>query len=159
MFEQIADAWPTGDEQPSAQLAALVQQALADFPTSSEVWVMYGDFLNISDADSEPDATLENVIAAYNKALELDPGCAEAHQELGFLHDLYRDDFEQSQELFRAAIALGAGADSYYGLARVMAQQGRQQEACDLLAPGNCPFASDPAIQELMGEIKAGMWS
>lgn len=89
----------------------------------------------------------------------LDAGCAEAHQELGFLHDLHRDDLVQSQELFRAAIALGAGPDSYYGLARVVAQQGRQQEACDLLAPENCPFASDPAIQELLGEIKAGMWS
>lgn len=158
-FEQIADAWPAGDEQPSQHLAQLVSQAVAQYPASSEMWVLYGDFLNISDADLNPDVTVENVMAAYAKALELDPACAEAHQEMGFLHDVYRDDFEAAEAAFRAAITFGAGVDSHCGLARAVAQQGRTAEALELLSPANCPFSDLPEVQEVRQEIEAGMWS
>lgn len=156
LFEQIADAWPVEDEAPSPRLTELVRQALDEFPTSSEVWVMYGDYLNISDSEANPDATVENAMAAYQKALEIDPVCAEAYQELGFLHDFYRDDMPAAEQAFRNAINFGADVDAYLGLVRVLFQQGRLQEALELLSPDNCPFADEPEIVELRQDLEEG---
>ncbi|MBL9123719.1 MAG: hypothetical protein JNG90_08810 [Planctomycetaceae bacterium] len=159
LFAEIAQFWPRSDEPLSPHLATLVQRAIREFPASSRVWLMYGDFLSISHVDDHSPTTVNNVVAAYRQALALDPACADAYQELGFVYDLRCQDAPAAEAAFRAAIAFGAGVHSYYGLARALAQQGRQHEACQVLTDGSCPYASEPTIQELLSEIRDGMWS
>jgi hypothetical protein len=47
---------------------------------------------------------------------------------------------------------------SYFGLARVLAEQGKCQEALRVLAPYHCPFHSEIEIDILREEIEAGEW-
>jgi hypothetical protein len=60
--------------------------------------------------------------------------------------------------MFRKAIELGAGAGSWVGLARVLAEMGRREEALTLLAADTCPHASVREVVDVRGEIKDGRW-
>ena len=55
-------------------------------------------------------------------------------------------------------MGLPQGQDSYFGLARVLAEQGKQTEALRVLAPDSCPFYHTPKVQTLRDEIAAGQW-
>jgi ABC-type hemin transport system ATPase subunit len=67
------------------------------------------------------------------------------------------DNLGRAEEAFRRAVQLGGGEWSYRGLARVLAQLGRDRgEVLRLL--DECPYAESPAVQELRDEIACGSW-
>jgi len=60
---------------------------------------------------------------------------------------------------FQKAINRGAGVDTYCGLARVLAELNREEEALSLLVPSRCPYSEEPEIVKIRTEIERGMWS
>jgi hypothetical protein len=66
-------------------------------------------------------------------------------------------DLKLAEQSFRRAIELGAGVDSYVGLARVLAELGHdRQEILKLLE--ECPFRDTAKVQEIRSEIEKGAW-
>jgi tetratricopeptide (TPR) repeat protein len=95
-------------------------------------------------------------LSYYKRAAALNPRSGDAHNELGYMYDVYFDDFPKAEAEFRKAIDLGWDYSSYYGLARVLAETGRLSEALSVLSSKNCPFSEHPKIVDLRREIDDG---
>jgi tetratricopeptide (TPR) repeat protein len=132
----------------------LAERAVAEHPEWAELHCAFGDLMQLADDDRY---TLGDSLSAYMKAIELDPTCAEAFESVGYYRDVYENAFNLAEEAFRRAIELGAGADSYAGLARVLSEQGiERSEVLSML--DECPHVSTPAVQKMREEIDSRLW-
>lgn len=91
----------------------------------AEEWFALGLAL---EGDPDP-ASRAQAAAAYARCLELDPGFASAHINLGTLH--YHDrDYVRAERAYRAALRLDpAYALAHFNLGNVLDETGRMQEA------------------------------
>jgi tetratricopeptide (TPR) repeat protein len=133
---------------------SLVAEALEKYPTSTELWILRGMLIQLAD---EGPFELEESLESFETAASLDPTCGEAFERIGNYYDVYSEDLPKAEEAYRRAIALGGGEESYYGLARVLAQMNRAQEGLNLLAA--YPFGSSESLAEIEREIRSGMWT
>jgi hypothetical protein len=133
----------------------LVEEAIVAFPRSPKLLCMKGDLIQLSDGNAY---SLADAAACYERAASIDPTCAEAFESLGYFYDVVSEDLERAESAFRAAIALGGGPDAYAGLARVLAESGR--DASEILAfLDGCVHADAPKVLEMRAEVESGMWS
>lgn len=141
----------------SLDLMALVEESVTAIPGSAKLWCLRGDLIQLSTLEAQYE--LEDVVRSYEKALSVDPNCAEAYESIGYFYDAVMGDPKSAEPAFQQAIRLGKGVQSYYGLARVLAELGRDEEALRLLTPKNCPYQEEAIIVEIAEEIRTGMWS
>jgi tetratricopeptide (TPR) repeat protein len=97
-----------------------VDDILAAEGPSVEMLVLRGQLIQLV-ADAGDD-DLEEALACYREALELDPGSALAHEEIGHFLDDVADDPEEALPFFQRAIELGAGPSAEEGLRDVLDQ-------------------------------------
>jgi tetratricopeptide (TPR) repeat protein len=154
--DKISRGFPDKGEV-SLEVLALVEEAVAAFPQCARLWCLRGDLIQCSPIGAN--YQLADALSSYQEALVADPLCAEAHESIGYYYDVIEDDPNVAEASFRRAIRLGAGRDSYIGLARVLAELGRREEALEVLAPQNCPLQDEAEIHIIREEIAGGMWS
>lgn len=135
----------------------LAEEATRAHPASAELWCLRGRVLQLYDGPRE--FTARDYVDSYEQALACDPANVVALEELGYQYDVYFNDFSSAESHFRRAIALGAGEDSYVGLARVLAQDGRADEALTHLSPAECIWSESEKIGEMRQEIASGSWN
>lgn len=92
---------------------------------SAELLVLRGQLIQLVAGD-RPDE-LEEALACFEEALELDPSSAEAHEEIGHFLDDVAEDPAEAVPFFRKAIELGAGASAEEGLRDVLGQLSREE--------------------------------
>jgi tetratricopeptide (TPR) repeat protein len=143
-------------EAASVEVLALAEKAVTEFPNSAKLWCIRGDLIQLG--TSEAKYELNNALESYERAIAVDPSFAEAYESIGFFYDAVMDDPESAEPAFRKAIEFGAGQNSYYGLARVLAELNQMEEALKILAPESCPHQDDPDIKQIKDEIESGMW-
>ena len=148
VIECLEDLFDQPSKEASEKLLRLAMQATDRFPWSAEIWFLCGIAMN------RADRTAEEMQMCFERAIELDPGHGEAHEELGYVLDVYFDDFDRAAECFRRALSLGCGEESVYGLARVLAQSGQETEALHILDG----TAQTTEIVELRNEILSGIY-
>lgn len=148
-FAFIAEG--VGDE-----LVDFLEEATDAFPESAALWCLRGDALQLYEGGRKFRARDYEV--CYLRAIEADAECADAWQSLGYVQDVYFDEFHDAEHSFRRALACGAGEEAYLGLARVLAQQNRGYDALHLLSPKKCPYAASAPIMTLRSEILHGQW-
>lgn len=102
-----------------------VDDILESEGASAELLILRGQLIQLV-AHDRPEE-LEEALACYQEALELDPGSAEAHEEIGHFLDDVADDPAEAVPFFRKAIELGAGASAEEGLRDVLGQLGREE--------------------------------
>lgn len=141
----------------SVETLAVAEQAVTAFPDCAKLWCLRGDLIQLGTLEANYE--LEDILRSYEQALAVDPECAEAYESIGYFYDALMDDPQSAEPAFRKAISLRAGADSYCGLARVLAELNRTEEALRLLAPENCPYQDEAKVMEIKEEIESGMWS
>lgn len=154
-IDTIASKWPKGKEA-SSEILALAEEAVSAFPQSAKLWCMRGDLIQMSALEANYE--LADATASYQQAVTVDPLFGEAYESIGYYYDVVEINFAVSELAFRKAVELGEGQDSYFGLARVLAEQGKRDEALAALAPENCPFHSEFEIEILRDEIAEGQW-
>ena len=125
----------------------------AQFPRCVELWDFLGDVMQICEEDGY---RIADSIECYKKAISIDPDYAIAHESLGFAYDTYFDDFDSASRHFRHALATGGSDSAKLGLARVLAQQGRIENANAILETCTQPRSSDWFT--LRDEIANGTW-
>ena len=94
----------------------------------------------------------DEAIEMYRKALELDPGSATAHYNLGGSL-VQRGEYEAAEGHFRAALAQKPSAPAYDGLGFALWKQGRVHEATAALRAAIEADPSHPAAYDHLGTI------
>ena len=97
---QLRAVWPK-DADASSEVIALADRAVSAFPQSARLWVMRGDLIQIG-SESCPHPLAE-ALRSYQQAVELEPGFAEAWDEIGHYHDTVLSDEMAAQKYFREA--------------------------------------------------------
>jgi len=159
-LDEIAALWPKLNEpQVFAELVRLVDEAIQQCGPSAGLLCVKGDLVRLAPADMRF-LPSDEPADYYRKALEIDPRCWEAWEELGYCYDIDCA-FDMAIDAFRHSIALGGGANSFYGLARCLAQRGDKSEALQTVsqALASCGSAEDAQeLRQLKDEIERGIW-
>jgi tetratricopeptide (TPR) repeat protein len=155
-LDKIEGLWPEPGQSPSKEIVEVCWAAVAEHPESSTLWYDLG--IIIQRCDDDYGYTADDYLRCFENSVKCYPDNFEAQQELGYTLDTYFDDFAGATRAFKKAIELGAGAESYYGLARVLAQSGHVDDAIHSISEGVCPFHDDADIQEMRAEILDGLW-
>jgi tetratricopeptide (TPR) repeat protein len=87
---------------------------------SVEMLILRGQLIQLVADGGDDD--LDEAFLCYQRAIELDPGSAEAHEEIGHFLDDVADEPLEAIPYFRKAIELGAGATAEEGLRDVLLQ-------------------------------------
>jgi tetratricopeptide (TPR) repeat protein len=155
-YHEIAMRWPGPGQSPGKQIVDLCLAAVAEYPESSTFWYDLGIIMQRCGDDHGYSG--EDYLRCFENAVRCHPGNAEASRELGYVLDIYFDAYDRAEHAFRKAIELGADQECYFGLARVLAQMGKVDDAIASLSKDVCPFHDHPDIQHLRDEILAGGW-
>ncbi len=139
----------------AVEVLELIEEAVAEYPDNPQLWCCRGDLIQLASLDANYE--LEDALKSYERAVEIDPLNAEAYESIGYYEDAIMDDPASAESRFRKAIERGAGRDSYYGLASVLAQLNRAPEALKVVSPENCPYYQTEEIQEIKTEIEEGL--
>ncbi len=153
---EIARLWPQAGQAPNRELVEMCLQAVSDYPESSTLWYNLGIVMERCSEDEGFGA--DDYLRCFENSVRYDPTNAEAYQELGYVLDVYFDDYVGAERALRKAIRLGGGHESYCALARVLAQMSRTQESLDAISEENCPYHRHPEIQKLRMEVESGIW-
>jgi tetratricopeptide (TPR) repeat protein len=144
--------WMTQEE--SLEMLALLEEAVLACPQSPKLWCLRGDLIQLFDIEVQYE--FADILHSYQQAVAVDPSFGEAYESIGYYYDVLEENLPVAEVAFRKAIELGMGLHSYFGLARVLAEQGKCEEALSVLAPDYCPFHGEIEIDILREEIEAG---
>lgn len=81
-----------------------VEGALREYPNSTRLWCLRGDLIQLND-DVDDGRELSDAQQSYERALEINPSCVEAHEELGHFFDIM-DEPERSRYHFHCVAEL-----------------------------------------------------
>jgi len=90
----------------SLEIVALADEAVRDFPRSAKLWCLRGDLIQLGPENTPH--SLDDALACFQRAIEIDPGFAEAWEELGHFYHVVLDDETGAQPYFREAERLKA---------------------------------------------------
>ena len=153
----IEREWPEKGHPPTAELMSLVDLAVHQCPQCAKLWCMKGDLYQLHSCAPERAFDPHIPMSCYEIAVSLDETCADAYNEIGYLCDVYFNDYVRAVTAFKKAINLGLDHTPYLGLARVLAETGRCAEALALLS--ECPFSDHRDVANLRVEILDGIWT
>lgn len=151
-IEKVFAVWPRREsaDGDAAVPLRLVEEALLQHPASAKLHCMKGDLIQLSDGLSYQ---LEDALASYERAVEVAPDFSEAHEAIGYYHDLHTHDFERAERAFRLALKHGAGVNSYVGLAEVLRERNVSLPEI-LLFLDSSPYATDEKVRHTRSEIE-----
>ena len=165
-LKAIEDIWPdrfshsewVNNDVNYDSIRTLLEGALEAYPDSSSLWCIKGDFILLTTRAWDNDFDVDARIRCYEKAVDLDQTNYYSYEGLGYVMDVYRDDYVAAEQYFRKSILLGGGLPSFLGLARVLAETERRVSALNLIAEATSRFGKHPDIIELTAEIASGIW-
>ncbi len=104
----VQAALPEDGFAPPEALTA-VEAALQEYPRSPQLWCLRGDLIQLSD-DANDGLELTDALRSYERALEIDPAWADAHEAMGHFLDAVLDDPERAAPHFERAADLRGDA-------------------------------------------------
>ena len=103
-IDSVYDSLPESGWSSSSHVDA-VDEALRQHPDSVRLWLLRGDLIQTND-EVDDGRELDDARRSYERALEIDPACHEAHQSLGHYFDAVMPNPTLSRRHFRRAAEL-----------------------------------------------------
>lgn len=145
-----------------SRLLCLVERGIEFHPCSSRLWFIRGEVLQLLAGRTGDNMDCDAVRECYSKAIEFNKLNYMPYESLAYLEDIYYLNYTNAERLFKAAITLGAGLESYLGLARILAQLKRKNEGFEILDEAKQKFHINKnyidEIDNLIIEISEGIW-
>jgi hypothetical protein len=149
-LQKVASLWPINPTKRASTAAYdLLIEAVRKYARSPHVWTLLGDLVQICDTPQGA-PTPE---ACYKRALRIDGQHHDALVGLGFYHDVFSGDLGKARRYFRRALEVRRTTEARVGLARVLAQLGKEKESFALIGR-----LKAPAARQLAREIASGIW-
>jgi tetratricopeptide (TPR) repeat protein len=99
-IQRLKDLWPR-DTDASLEAIALADTSVSAFHGSARLWCMRGSLIQLG--PEQCPHPLDEALASYRRAVELDPEFAEAWEELGHYYDAVLDDESGAEPFFERA--------------------------------------------------------
>jgi tetratricopeptide (TPR) repeat protein len=99
-IEELKKRWPRTDEKPTMEAITLADEATRAFPRSPKLWCMRGDLIQLGPENAP---SLDDALASYKRAVEIDPQFIEAWEEIGNFYDNVLDEEDKAKPYFREA--------------------------------------------------------
>ena len=101
-ISKLRSRWPREHcDDVTLETIALVDEAVRTFPLSARLLVMRGNLIELGPEDCP--YCLDDALACYQRAIEINPQFAEAWEEIGYFYHNVRDDETTAQPYFREA--------------------------------------------------------
>jgi tetratricopeptide (TPR) repeat protein len=97
---ELKKRWPREGEA-TLETIALADAATRAFPRSPQLWCMRGSLIQLGPENCPH--SLDDALASYKRAVEIDPQFAEGWEEIGYFYDYVIDDEAAAQAYFREA--------------------------------------------------------
>lgn len=149
-LQKVASLWPTNPTKQTGTAAYdVLIEAAQKYSRSPQIWTTLGDLVQI--CDTPRDAPTPE--ACYKRALRIDSRYHDALVGLGFYHDVFSGDLTKARHYFSLALDVRRTTEARIGLARVLAQLGKEKQALAHLGKLRAP-----AARQLVREIASGVW-
>jgi tetratricopeptide (TPR) repeat protein len=99
-INKLKVSWPKNCDA-SIGTITLADEAICAFPKSAQLWCMRGSLIQLGPENCPH--SLNDVLACYQKAIEIDPQFAEAWEEIGYFYDAVLDDEAGAEKYFTEA--------------------------------------------------------
>ena len=139
-------------DRPTERDINALRELTEQFPDTAELWAFLGDAVG---PPSDSELAEAEPFVCYQRAIECDPTYAPAHESAALYHDLLSE-LADAERHFRAALEHGASDSARIGLARVLTQMGRSDDAT--LEMSRCTDQDSEELAELRSEIADGLW-
>ena len=151
---EIEARWPDPGQSPPAELMAIVEEAIDRCPHMTDLWLRRAELIQRCDTDSP--YRPEDALAGLEAAARIDPDNIAAHEAIAVFSEDMADDLSRAERAYLRAVDLHGGPWVYTGLARVLAKQGRFDEAAVALSPEFCPYHDEPGVEEARRRLAEG---
>jgi tetratricopeptide (TPR) repeat protein len=152
-LKRIDSRWPRGRRW-NPQVLQLAKRAVDAFPRSARLLIAFGELIEMS-----PEAEYDGFspLKLYRSAIRYEPHYWEGYEAAGFYQFVYGGNYgdrklmKTAEHLFRKAIRLGAGHDSFLGLCGVLLEQGRRSAARRALQ--KCTRRTDSWFKDFLRDL------
>ncbi|HEY3967844.1 MAG TPA: hypothetical protein VGM05_24995 [Planctomycetaceae bacterium] len=151
---RIKARWPCGRKR-NPQVLQLAKRAVQAYPKSARLLIAFGELIELVTQHDEYDGF--NPPKLYRRAIRNEPRYWEGYEAAGFYQFVYggkhgdRRSLKKAEDLFRQAIRLGAGNDSFLGLGGVLLEQGRRSAARRALQ--KCTRRNDSWLKDFLRDL------
>jgi tetratricopeptide (TPR) repeat protein len=143
-------------------MITLLCEALDEFPLSSELWCIKGDYIFMKNNYKPKNNIFKERESCYKYSIILNESYSYAYESLGHLYHEYSNNsnnyYGQSEAFFKKGIEKNAGSSCYIGLAQLFADTNRKAMAIECLEEAKEKFGNNHSIQIAMSEILNGYW-
>lgn len=144
-----------GGRRQDPQVLELAKRAVDAYPKSARLLIVFGELIEMITQDDEYEGF--NPPKLYRHAIRYEPNYWEGYEAAGFYQFVYGGKYgdlrslKKAEDLFRRAIRLGAGNDSFLGLGGVLLEQGRRTAARRALK--KCTRRNDSWLKDFLREL------
>jgi tetratricopeptide (TPR) repeat protein len=104
-ISELKKRWPRQGDA-TLETIALADEAVRTFPLWPRLWCILGNLIELGPENCPH--SLDDALASYKRAIEIDPLFAEAWEEAGYFYHNVLDDEPAAQPYFREAKKLKA---------------------------------------------------
>ena len=100
-IEELKKHWPRLKSEATLETIAIADEATRAFPRSPKLWCMRGHLIQLGPENCPH--SLNEALASYERAIEIDPSFVDAWEEAGHFYHNFLDDELTAQPYFREA--------------------------------------------------------
>ena len=153
LLKRIHARWPRG-RWSNRQILQFAKRAIEAYPRSARLLISFGELIEMS---LEPEYDGFHPMKLYRRAIRYEPNYWEGYEAAGFYQFVNGGKYgtlrslKKAEDLFRRAIRLGAGNDSFLGLGGVLLEQGRRSAARRALR--KCTRRNDSWLKDVLRKL------
>jgi tetratricopeptide (TPR) repeat protein len=160
-LERLGERWLPSGVDDLVDVFRIAERAISDYPQSARLLLCYGQLIWLLAVDLGGEYTSDRALKVFEQIIKLGVDAeteSDAWEEIGSIYDC-NEQYAKARDAFERAMDLHPSVYVYTGLARVLAQQGENDNAIALLESASFSGEDAELIDKMRSEIKDGDWT